>query len=72
MPYTLKDETEKLQNLKTELENIITVIEAEQRTLEEEIKPIRQKVAIQELLKSVRKRRDELDGLPIQRTKREK
>jgi len=71
MPYTLKDETEKLQNLKTELENIITVIEAEQRTLEEEIKPIRQKVAIQELLKSVRKRRDELDGLPIQRTKRE-
>jgi hypothetical protein len=71
MPYTFKDETEKLQNLKTELENIITVIEAEQRTLEEEIKPIRQKVAIQELLKSVRKRRDELDGLPIQRTKRE-
>jgi hypothetical protein len=71
MPYTFKNETEKLQNLKTELENIITVIEAEQRTLEEEIKPIRQKVAIQELLKSVRKRRDELDGLPIQRTKRE-
>lgn len=71
MPYTFKDETEKLQKLRTELENIITVIEAEQRTLEEEIKPIRQKVAIRELLKSVRKRRDELDGLPIQRAKRE-
>lgn len=71
MPYTFKDETEKLQNLKTELENIITVIEAEQKTLEEEIKPIRQKVAIQELLKSVRRRRDELAGLPIQRAKRE-
>jgi hypothetical protein len=71
MPYTFKDETEKLQNLKTELERIITVIEAEQKTLEEEIKPIRQKVAIRELLKSVRKRRDELAGLPIQRAKRE-
>jgi len=53
------------------LESIITVIEAEQRTLKEEIKVIRQKVAIRELLKSVRKRRDELDGLPIQRAKRE-
>jgi hypothetical protein len=71
MLYTFKDETEKLQNLKTELESIITVIEAEQRTLEEEIKVIRQKVAIRELLKSVRKRRSELAGLPIQRTKRE-
>jgi CII-binding regulator of phage lambda lysogenization HflD len=71
MPYTSKDETEKLQNLRTELESIITVIEAEQRTLEEEIKPIRQKVAILELKKSVKRRRDELAGLPIQRTKRE-
>jgi hypothetical protein len=71
MPYPFKDETEKFQNLKTELERIITVIEAEQKTLEEEIKPIRQKVAILELKKSVRKRRNELDGLPIQRTKRE-
>jgi len=71
MPYTFKNETEKLQNLKTELESIITVIEAEQKTLEEEIRVIRQKVAIRELLKSVRKRRDELVGLPIQRAKRE-
>jgi len=71
MTYTFKDETEKLQNLKTELENIITVIEAEQKILEEEIKPIRQKVAILELKKSVRRRRDELSGLPIQRAKRE-
>jgi CII-binding regulator of phage lambda lysogenization HflD len=71
MPYPFKDETEKFQNLKTELERIITVIEAEQKTLEEEIRPIRQKVAILELKKSVRKRRDELDGLPIQRAKRE-
>jgi hypothetical protein len=71
MTYTFKDETEKLQNLKTELENRIAVVEAEQRTLEEEMKPIRQKVAIRELKKSVRRRRDELAGLPIQRAKRE-
>ncbi|MGD8544097.1 MAG: hypothetical protein PVG48_03160 [Candidatus Bathyarchaeota archaeon] len=71
MSHTFKDEIKKLQNLKTELENIITVIEAEQRTLEEEIKPVRQKVAILELKKSVRRRRDELVGLPIQRAKRE-
>lgn len=71
MSHAFKDEIEKLQNLKTELENIITVIEAEQRTLEEEIKPVRQKVAILELKKSVKRRRDELVGLPIQRAKRE-
>lgn len=71
MTYTFKDETEKFQNLKTELENRIAVVEAEQRTLEEEMEPIRQKVAILELKKSVRRRRDELAGLPIQRAKRE-
>ncbi len=71
MTHAFKDETEKPQDLKTELENRIAVVEAEQRTLEEEIKTIRQEVAIQELLKSVRRRRDELAGLPIQRAKRE-
>jgi len=71
MTYTFKDETEKFQDLRTELENRIAVVEAEQRILEEEIKVIRQKVAIRELLKSVRRRRDELAGLPIQGAKRE-
>jgi len=71
MPYPFNDETEKLQNLETELKSIITVIEAEQKTLKEEIKIVGQKVAIRELLKSVRKRRNELDGLPVQRAKRE-
>jgi hypothetical protein len=45
IPYTFNDETEKLQNLKTGLESI-TVIEAEQKTLKEEIKIVRQEVAI--------------------------
>jgi prophage DNA circulation protein len=70
MNYIFKDETEKFQDLKTELKNRIAVVEAEQRALEEEIKAIRQKMAIQELLKSVRRRRDELAGLPLQRAKR--
>jgi len=71
MSYASNGENERFQKLKTELENIITVIEAEQKILEEEIKPIRQKVAILELKKSVRRRRDELAGLPIQGAKRE-
>jgi len=71
MSYASNGENERIQKLRTELENIITVIEAEQKILEEEIKPIRQKVAILELKKSVRRRRDELAGLPIQRAKRE-
>jgi len=71
MNYAFKDETEKFQDLKTELKNRIAVVEAEQRILEEEIKVIRQKVAIRELLKSTRRRRDELAGLPIQGAKRE-
>jgi oligoendopeptidase F len=71
MSYASNGENERIQKLRTELENIITVIEAEQKILEEEINPIRQKVAILELKKSVRRRRDELAGLPIQRAKRE-
>jgi oligoendopeptidase F len=71
MSYASNGENERIQKLRTELENIITVIEAEQKILEEEIKPIRQKIAILELKKSVRRRRDELADLPIQRAKRE-
>jgi hypothetical protein len=58
MSYASNGKNERLQKLRTELENIITVIEAEQKILEEEIKPIRQRVAILELKKSVRRRRD--------------
>jgi len=64
-------EIERLQKLRTELENMITVIETERKTLEEEIKPIRQKVAILELKQSVRRRRNELAGLRLQRAKSE-
>jgi hypothetical protein len=70
MSYASNCENERLQKLKTELENVITVIEAEQKILKEEIKPIRQKVAILELKKSVRRRQEELAGLPIKIAKK--
>jgi len=67
MVHSSNGEIERLQKLRTQLKNTIMVIEAEQETLEEEIRPIRQKVAILELKKSVRRRRDELAGLPIKK-----
>jgi hypothetical protein len=71
MSYASNGEIERLQKLRTELKNMITVIEAEQKNLEEKIKPIRQKVAILELKKSVRRRRAELAGLRLQRARPE-
>jgi hypothetical protein len=71
MSYASNGEIERLQKLRTELKNMITVIEAEQKNLEEKIKPIRQKVAILELKKSVRRRREELAGLRLQRARPE-
>jgi hypothetical protein len=67
MAHSSNGEIKRLQKLRTQLKNTIMVIEAEQETLEEEIRPIRQKVAILELKKSVRRRRDELAGLPIKK-----
>jgi len=58
---------ERLQRLRIELESRLTTIDAEQKSLEEKIKPIRQKVAIQELQEAVRKRRDELAALRLQK-----
>jgi len=71
MSYAPNGENERLQKLRTELESRLAAVEAEQKILEEEIKPIRQKVAILELTKSVKRRRDELAGLPIKRAKKE-
>jgi hypothetical protein len=71
MSYASNGENERLQKRRTELESRLVAVEAEQKILEEEIKPIRQKVAILELKKSVRRRRDELAGLPIERAKKE-
>jgi len=62
---------ERLQRLRMELESRLAAIDAEQKSLEEKIKPIRQKVAIQELQEVVRKRRDELVDLRLQKKRLE-
>jgi hypothetical protein len=62
-----KDEMEKLQKLRTELESRLAAVEAEQKTEEEEIKILREKVAIRELEESVRRRRKELEGLRLEK-----
>jgi len=62
---------ERLQRLRMELEGLLVTIDVEQKTLEEEIKPIREKMAIQELQEAVRKRRDELAALRLQKKRLE-
>jgi hypothetical protein len=62
-----KDEMEKLQKLRTELESRLAAIEEEQKAEEEEIKVLREKVAIRELEESVRIRRKELEGLRLEK-----
>ena len=62
-----KDEMEKLQKLRTELESRLAAIEEEQKTEEEEIKVLREKAAIRELEESVRRRRKELEGLRLEK-----
>jgi len=66
-----KDEMEKLQKLRTELESRLAVIEDEQKAEEEEIKILREKVAIRELEESVRRRQQELSGLRFEKKRLE-
>jgi len=69
MVNTSEDKLEKLQKLRTELESRLAVIDDEHRTVEENIKVLREKVAIRELEQSVRRRQEELAGLRLE-TKR--
>jgi len=71
MVYIPNREIETLQRLKIEMERRLTAIDEEQKTLEKETKIIKQKVAIQELQKAVRKRRDELASLRLKRAELE-
>jgi hypothetical protein len=64
-------QNEWFQKRKTELEAKLVAIDAEQKSLEEKIEPMRQKVAIQELLEAVRKKRDELAVLRLQKKRLE-
>jgi len=60
MVYKSDVEIKRLQRLRIEMENRLTSIETEQKTLEKETKIIREKAAIQELQALVRKKRAEL------------
>jgi hypothetical protein len=64
-------QNEWFQKLKMDLEAKLVAIDAEQKSLEEKIEPMRQKVAIQELTEAVRKRRDELAVLRLQKKRLE-
>jgi len=67
MANTPQDEMEKLQKLRTELESRLAVIDDEHRTVEENIKVLREKVAIRELEELVRRRQEELAGLRLEK-----
>ncbi len=64
-------QNERFQKQKMELEAKLMAIDAEQKSLEEKIEPLRQKVAIQELQEVVRKKRDELAVLRLQKKRLE-
>jgi len=65
------DELEKLRKLRTELERRLAMIEEEQKALEGETKVIRQKVAIRELERSLRKRQAEIADLHLEKKRLE-
>jgi len=71
MSDSSKDELEKLRKLRTELESILASIEGEQKTVEEGMEILRQKVAIRELEESVRRRQEELAGLGLEKKRLE-
>ena len=71
MVDTSKDELEKLQKLRTEFESRLAAIEEEQNTVEKGMKILRQKVAIRELDESVRRKRQELAGLRLEKKRLE-
>jgi chromosome segregation ATPase len=62
-----KDELEKLQKLRAELESRLATIDEEQETVEEESKILREKTAIRELEKKIREKQDALASLRIEK-----
>jgi hypothetical protein len=62
-----KDELEKLQKLRTELESRLAAIDEEQETAEEELKILREKAAIRELERKMKEKQDALASLRIEK-----
>lgn len=66
-----KDELEKLQKLRAELESKLAAIDADQKSVEESIKVLREKAAIRELEKKVRERQNALASLAFEKNELE-
>lgn len=66
-----KDELEKLQELRAELENKLAAIDADQKRVEESIVILREKAAIRELEKKVREKQDALAALSFKKNELE-
>jgi hypothetical protein len=60
-------ELERLQKLKAELESRLVAVEDEQKTVEENVKILREKVAIRELEKKAKEKRDVVVSLRIEK-----
>jgi hypothetical protein len=62
-----RDEMEKLQKLRTELESRLAAIEKEQKTVEDETRMLREKATIRELERKMREKQDALASLRIEK-----
>jgi len=64
-------ELERLQKLRTELESRLASVEDEHKTVEEDIRILKEKLAIQELEKKLKEKQDVLAGLRIEKNELE-
>jgi len=67
-----KDELEKLQKLRAELESKLATIDADQKKVEESITVLREKAAIQHLERKVREKQDALVTLTFEKNELKK
>ncbi len=66
-----KDELEKLQKLRAELENKLAAIDADKKKAEESITVLREKAAVQDLERKVREKQDALAALVFEKNELE-
>jgi len=64
-------ELERLQKLKTELESRLAAIDDEHKTVEEDVRVLREKLAIRDLEEKMREKRDLIAGLRIEKNELE-
>jgi len=67
MSNTSKNELERLQKLRAELESRLAAIEDDEKTVEEDITILREKAAVQDLKKKIKEKGDALASLRIEK-----